>query len=103
MSVDKKKKSLLQDTRVRIFIIALLLSLVAIHPWYTSDEGLTSNLNYGLDLEGGSWIQVRLQGAVAQVEGDPGTMTKVLAESVIGSPVDIITVKGSTGDTYTTA
>ena len=103
MSVDKKKKSLLQDTRVRIFIIALLLSLVAIHPWYTSDEGLTSNLNYGLDLEGGSWIQVRLQGAVAQVEGDPGTMTKVLAESVIGSPEDIITVKGSTGDTYTTA
>lgn len=86
---EKEQKGLLQDWRVRIFIVALLLSLVAIHPWYSADEGFKTNLNYGLDLEGGSWLQVKLQGAVIQADADSGQMAASLLESVTGSSVDI--------------
>lgn len=84
---DKEDQSIFKDIRVQIFIIALLASLVAIHPWYVADEGFTTNLNYGLDLEGGSWLQIKLQGAVAQVDADPGTIVKQMVESTIGTSI----------------
>ncbi|MDM7912048.1 MAG: preprotein translocase subunit SecD, partial [Methanotrichaceae archaeon] len=33
--------------------------------------GASSGLKYGLDLEGGSWLQLQLQGAVVQIDADP--------------------------------
>ncbi len=33
--------------------------------------GRQSGLKYGLDLEGGSWLQLQLQGAVVQLDADP--------------------------------
>lgn len=86
---DQKPKTLWQDWRVRIFIIALLLSVAAIHPWYSADEGFDTNLNYGLDLEGGSWLQVKLQGAVIQADADLGQMAEALLESTTGYDVSI--------------
>jgi len=70
------KKDLFKNVRVIIFILALLASIVLIQPGYTSGEGVTTNLNYGLDLEGGSWLQIKLQGALVQVDADPGTDSK---------------------------
>ncbi len=104
---DKEDQSIFKDIRVQIFIIALLASLVAIHPWYVADEGFTTNLNYGLDLEGGSWLQIKLQGAVAQVDADPGTIVKQMVESTIGTSIEITDVNipsdgSSNGQTYVT-
>lgn len=89
---EEKPKGLLSDWRVRIFIIAILLSLVAIQPWYSADEGFDSNLAYGLDLEGGSWLQVSLQGAVIQANVDSGMTASSLVENIVGSPVEVVNV-----------
>jgi preprotein translocase subunit SecD len=83
------KKSLFKNVRVIIFILALLASIVLIQPGYTSGEGATTNLNYGLDLEGGSWLQIKLQGALAQVDADPGMIVSQMVEPVIGAPIQI--------------
>lgn len=83
------KKSLFKSVRVIIFILALLASIVLIQPGYTSGEGVTTNLNYGLDLEGGSWLQIKLQGALVQVDADPGMIVSQMVEPVIGAPIQI--------------
>lgn len=83
------KKSLLKNPRVIIFIILLLGSIVAIHPGYTPGTGTTSHLNFGLDLEGGSWLQIKLEGALAQVDVDSGKLVSGIVEPIIGAPIEI--------------
>lgn len=83
------KKGLFKNVRVIIFTLILLGSIVAIHPSYTPGEGLTNNLNFGLDLEGGSWLQIKLEGAVAQVDADAGKLVSVMAEPVVGAPIEV--------------
>lgn len=83
------KKSLFKNIRVIIFILALLGSIVLIQPGYSSGEGVTTNLNYGLDLEGGSWLQIKLQGALAQVNADPEKIVSEMVEPAIGAPIQI--------------
>ena len=89
---DKEDQSIFKNIRVRIFILVLIASLVGIQPWYSADEGFTTNLNYGLDLEGGSWLQVKLQGAVTQVDADPGAIVKQMVESTIGTSIEVTDV-----------
>jgi preprotein translocase subunit SecD len=93
--IGDESKSIFKDIRVIIFIIALLGSIIAIHPSYNSQDGFTTRLNYGLDLEGGSWLQVKLQGALVQVDADASMVLKALVEPVIG---DTITITASTFD-----
>ncbi|MDD3248662.1 MAG: preprotein translocase subunit SecD [Methanosarcina sp.] len=83
------KKSIFKNVRVIVFILAILASIVVIHPGYNSAEGATTNLNYGLDLEGGSWLQIKLQGALAQVDADPGMIVSQMVEPVIGAPIQV--------------
>ncbi|MCC7576128.1 MAG: preprotein translocase subunit SecD [Methanomethylovorans sp.] len=89
MREDEEPKSIFRDLRVMIFIIALLGSIVFIHPGYNSEEGFTTNLKYGLDLEGGSWLQVKLQGALVQVDADTNMLLKALIEPLIGNTIEI--------------
>lgn len=60
-----------KNARVLLLIAVLLGSLIAIMPSY-SDGKIQTNLKYGLDLEGGTWLQLQLQGVVAQVDADEG-------------------------------
>jgi len=83
------KKSLLNNPRIIIFILAVLGALIAIHPGYTPGEGITSHLNFGLDLEGGSWLQIKLEGALVQVDADPGKIVSALVQPAIGAPINI--------------
>jgi preprotein translocase subunit SecD len=89
MREDEEPKSIFRDLRVIIFIIALLGSIVFIHPGNNSEDGFTTNLNYGLDLEGGSWLQVKLQGALVQVDADMNMLLKALIEPLIANPIEI--------------
>ncbi|HET8689478.1 MAG TPA: preprotein translocase subunit SecD, partial [Methanosarcina sp.] len=82
-------KSLLKNPRIIIFTIAVLAAIVAIHPGYTPGEGLTTNLNFGLDLEGGSWLQIKLEGALAQIDADSGKLVSGIVEPIIGAPIEI--------------
>jgi preprotein translocase subunit SecD len=83
------KKSLFKNPRVILFILIFLGSIVAIHPSYTPGEGITTNLNFGLDLEGGSWLQIKLEGALAQVDVDSGALVSGIVEPIIGAPIEI--------------
>ena len=65
-----------KNARVILFIAVILGSLVAIMPSY-SDGKFQTNLKYGLDLEGGTWLQLQLQGVVAQVDADKGKIIQV--------------------------
>ncbi|WP_298685169.1 preprotein translocase subunit SecD [uncultured Methanomethylovorans sp.] len=89
MREDEEPKSIFRDLRVMIFIIALLGSIAFIHPGYSSADGFTTNLKYGLDLEGGSWLQVKLQGALVQVDADTNMLLKKLVEPVISNTIEI--------------
>ena len=82
-------KNLLRNPRIIIFIIAVLASIIAIHPSYTPEEGFTSNLNYGLDLEGGSWLQIKLAGVLAQLDADPARIVSSTVEPAIGASINI--------------
>jgi preprotein translocase subunit SecD len=92
------KKSLLKNPRVIIFIVLLLGSIVAIHPGYTPGNGTTSHLNFGLDLEGGSWLQIKLEGALAQVDVDSGKLVSGIVEPIIGAPIEITKNNLDVGD-----
>ncbi|MGD9778835.1 preprotein translocase subunit SecD [Methanomethylovorans sp.] len=89
MREDEEPKSIFKDLRVIIFIIALLGSIAFIHPGYNSADGFTTNLKYGLDLEGGSWLQVKLQGAMVQVDANTDMLLKKLVEPVVSNTIEI--------------
>lgn len=50
---------LITDYRVILLVIALLLSVIFLRPGY-SDGQLTTNLKFGLDFEGGSFVKLKL-------------------------------------------
>lgn len=58
-----------QRPRVLLLLFVILGSIAAIMPSYSNGEFQT-NLKYGLDLEGGSWLQLRLQGVVVQIDAN---------------------------------
>ena len=83
------KKDLLKNPRIIIYTLAILGAIILIHPGYTPGQGITTHLNYGLDLEGGSWLQIKLEGALAQVDADPGKLVTAIVEPAIGAPINI--------------
>ena len=87
---DDEQQSIFRDYRVILFLLAILASLIFIHPGYSSDEGFNTRLNYGLDLEGGSWLQVKLQGAVAQLDADAKTLATTVLSKEIGDNVSVL-------------
>ncbi|WP_406656427.1 preprotein translocase subunit SecD [Methanolobus sp. ZRKC2] len=105
MREDEEQQSFFRDIRVIIFIIAILASILFIQPGYSSEEGFHTNLNYGLDLEGGSWLQIKLQGAVAQLDADAETLSKTVIENGISETVTIEKIDSNNGQltvTFTT-
>lgn len=60
----KEIKALVSDWRVAILLILIVLSLVAIYPHIDENGKMASNLQYGLDLQEGAWIQLELQAEV---------------------------------------
>lgn len=73
---ETKNMSLYKDTRIIVFILGLTIALLAIHPGYNYDDGFSSNLRYGLDLEGGTWLQLQLEGVIAGIDADPSQIIK---------------------------
>ncbi|MCM1985510.1 preprotein translocase subunit SecD [Methanococcoides seepicolus] len=100
MREEEVPKGLKNDIRVWLLIAAVVLSVVMIGPGYSAEEGLNTDLNYGLDLEGGSWIQIKLQGAVTQLDADISMLVTEIVESAIDAPIEIISVTGDAGEGY---
>ncbi len=60
----KELKDLVKDWRVAILLILVVLSVVAIYPHFDDKGNFTTNLQYGLDLQNGAWLQMELQAEV---------------------------------------
>ncbi|PKL70377.1 MAG: preprotein translocase subunit SecD [Methanomicrobiales archaeon HGW-Methanomicrobiales-1] len=63
-------KALVSDWRVAMLIILVVLSVVAIYPHYDQDGKMVSNLQYGLDLQQGSWLQLEFRAEVVGFSTD---------------------------------
>lgn len=60
-------KALLTDWRVALVIVLVLFSTIAIYPHF-EDGKLETNLQFGLDLNEGAWLQLELQAEVVTFE-----------------------------------
>lgn len=60
----KELKALVTDWRVAALIILIIVSVIAIYPHVDEKGNLATNLQYGLDLQHGSWIQLEFKGEV---------------------------------------
>jgi len=89
MMEEKKDKPIYMDYKVIILVLALLISIIFIGPSYSADEGFHTRVKFGLDIEGGSWIQLRLNGAVAQVNANPEQIVTQLTKSDFPNGIEI--------------
>ncbi|MFZ3168858.1 MAG: preprotein translocase subunit SecD [Candidatus Methanoperedens sp.] len=73
--------------RVILLLIVILASIVAMTVSYKNGEvKVGSNLNYGLDLQGGSWLQLQLQGAIVQVSADENKIIQSEFQRLLNDP-----------------
>ncbi|CAG1005851.1 Protein translocase subunit SecDF [Methanosarcinales archaeon] len=73
--------------RVLLLLIVILASIVAMTVSYKNEEvKVGSNLNYGLDLQGGSWLQLQLQGAIVQVSADESKIIQSEFQRLLNDP-----------------
>ncbi len=82
---EAKRMKLYKDFRVIIFVLAMLFALVAIYPSYSPQSGLSSDLQYGLDLEGGTRLQLELQGVIAGITIDPAAIIEKEYSAALGA------------------
>ncbi len=61
--------TLLKDWRVALLIILVVASLIAIYPHFEDGE-FTTNLQYGLDLQKGAWLQLEFKSEVVGFQTD---------------------------------
>lgn len=73
------------NPRVLLLIFVIIGSIAAIMPSYSNGEFQT-RLNYGLDLQGGSWLQLQLQGVIAQIEADEGKIIQTEFGKLLNDP-----------------
>lgn len=95
------KEEILRNPRILLLLLAILGSIIAVYPHY-SDSGLTSRLKYGLDLEGGSWLQLQLVGAITQVEVEEGRIIQHEFSSLLKDPTLAISNVTLDSITFTT-
>lgn len=79
------EEPLYKNPRVLLFIAVVIGSIIAIMPSYT-DGKFQTNLKYGLDLEGGTWLQLQLEGVVAQVDADEGKIIQAEFGRILNDP-----------------
>jgi len=77
---------MIKDYRVALYLVLLIASIIVIFP-HPGPSGLDTNLQFGLDLDGGSWIQLEFQSAIVTFKSDktldqlvPELKTKLDAE-----------------------
>ncbi len=91
-----------KNPRILLLIFVILGSIAAIMPSYSSGEFQT-NLKYGLDLQGGSWLQLQLQGAIAQIDADEGKIIQAEFGKLLADPSIKINEKTISSITFTTS
>ncbi len=62
--------NLVKDWRVALLIILVVFGIVSIGPHFDENGQLTTNLQFGLDLQGGAWLQLEFKSVVAGFQTD---------------------------------
>ncbi|MCZ7356170.1 MAG: preprotein translocase subunit SecD [Candidatus Methanoperedens sp.] len=83
-----------KNIRVMLLVLVILGSIASI---------ATFGLKYGLDLNGGSWLQLQLQGAVAQVDADEGKIIQAEFGRLLNDTSITINEVTSSSVTFTTS
>ena len=68
---QKELKALVSDWRVALLIILVVLSVIAIYPHIDEKGNIATNLQYGLDLQQGAWIQLEMKGRSCRIHHGP--------------------------------
>jgi preprotein translocase subunit SecD len=61
---EERMKALIKDWRVLTLVILVIISLVVIYPHIDSKGNLATNIQYGLDLQQGAWLQLEFKAEV---------------------------------------
>jgi len=85
-----RKDSPLRDMRVLLLIAALLLALLAIGPHVGEDGKLTTNIRYGLDLAGGSTLQLQVDGVVVGIDANRDDVVRYMVDNLTSSQSSIM-------------
>jgi preprotein translocase subunit SecD len=72
-------RTIMQNLRIVLWLIVLIGAIVAISPSY-GDDGFSSNLEFGIEIEGGSTIILELQGNLVQLQGERDPIVEHLIE-----------------------
>jgi len=90
--------------RVLLLIFVIVGSIGAIMISFSNGTlKIQNNLKYGLDLDGGSWLQVELQGGIAQVDADPGKIVESEFQRLLNDPSIKIEEVGAASVSFTTS
>ena len=93
MRDEEVEKGLGRDPRILLMGGAIIISLILLLlPAIFPDMGF-GGLKYGLDLDGGSWLRLKPEGAMAQVDADVGT---IIIHEYSSSLNTTVTVTGTT-------
>lgn len=87
--MKKGERGLISDIRVIVWLLFILFSLVAIYAYPTppADAGINGNLQYGLDLVGGSSLQLELEGTIVRIDV-PVTVNESEVSSFLDDALD---------------
>jgi len=93
-----------KKTRVLFLIAVILGSILVMTVSYKNGQlNVGSNLNYGIDIQGGSWLQLQLQGAIAQVTADEGKIIQGEFTRLLDDPTIKIEETTLNSITFTTS
>jgi len=87
--MKKGERGLISDIRVIVWLLFILFSLVAIYAYPTppAGAGINGNLQYGLDLVGGSSLQLELEGTLVRIDV-PATVNVSEVSSFLDDALD---------------
>jgi preprotein translocase subunit SecD len=66
----KELKRFVSDWRIALLLVLVVLSVIAIYPHFDEEGRLASNLQYGLDLQQGAWLQLDMRAEVVGYTAD---------------------------------
>ncbi len=89
MRDEEVEKGLASNPRILLMGGAIIISLILLLlPAIFPDMGI-GGLKYGLDLDGGSWLQLRPEGAMAQIDADVGDIITHEYSSFLNTTVTV--------------
>jgi preprotein translocase subunit SecD len=91
---QKELKALVSDWRVATLLILVLLSVVAIYPHFDEKGNIATNLQYGLDLQHGAWIQLEMKSEVVGFTTDQ-PMDDFITNLSKASDAEVVLIDGS--------